>query len=211
MSFTCAAEIKMFDNHTIVYKFVQDLHFFMTRTDDENELMLAVVLQGFFDSVSLLLRNTVDKREALENLDLILLCLDEIVDRGYAFTLVFPDISLFCCVLFGGMILETDANVIAGKVAVNSMDPSAPLSEQTISQALSKLASGGRVCRCWQTRATSGEEVPRMPAVILDRKPTRRGNTSIIKLLIHWIGSSHADASCEWLDMVMDHFPEFVG
>ncbi|KAJ4822563.1 hypothetical protein Tsubulata_034291, partial [Turnera subulata] len=63
----------------------------------------------------------------------------------------------------------------------------------------------------WQTRATSGEEVPRMPAVILDRKPTRRGNTSIIKLLIHWIGSSHADASCEWLDMVMDHFPEFVG
>jgi hypothetical protein len=28
------------------------------------------------------------------------------------------------------MILETDANVIAGKVAVNSMDPSAPLSEQ---------------------------------------------------------------------------------
>ncbi|KAJ4851640.1 hypothetical protein Tsubulata_028732 [Turnera subulata] len=110
------AEITMFDNHTIVYKFVQDLHFFVTGSDDENELILAAVLQGFFDSVSLLLRNTVDKREALENLDLILLCLDEIVDRG--------------------MILETDANVIAGKVAVNSMDPSAPLSEQTISQAL---------------------------------------------------------------------------
>jgi hypothetical protein len=30
-------------------------------------------------------RNNVDKREALENLDLILLCLDEIVDGGYAF------------------------------------------------------------------------------------------------------------------------------
>jgi hypothetical protein len=29
-------------------------------------------------------RNNVDKREALENLDLILLCLDEIVDGGYA-------------------------------------------------------------------------------------------------------------------------------
>ena len=27
-------------------------------------------------------RNKVDKSEALENLDLILLCLDEIVDRG---------------------------------------------------------------------------------------------------------------------------------
>lgn len=34
------------------------------------------------------------------------------------------------------MILETDANVIAGKVATHSMDAGAPLSEQTITQAL---------------------------------------------------------------------------
>ncbi|XP_042509333.1 coatomer subunit zeta-1-like isoform X1 [Macadamia integrifolia] len=106
----------MLDNHIIVYKFVQDLHFFVTGGDDENELILATVLQGFFDAVALLLRSNVDKREALENLDLILLCLDEIVD--------------------GGMVLETDANVIAGKVASHSMDAGAPLSEQTISQAL---------------------------------------------------------------------------
>ena len=31
------------------------------------------------------------------------------------------------------MILETDPNVIAGKVAVHSMDPGAPLSEQVCS------------------------------------------------------------------------------
>ncbi|CAK7356885.1 unnamed protein product [Dovyalis caffra] len=110
------AEITMFDSNIIIYKFVQDLHFYVTGGEDENELILAAVLQGFFDSVSLLLRSNVEKREALENLDLIFLCLDEIVERG--------------------MILETDANVIAGKVAVNSMDPSAPLSEQTIGQAL---------------------------------------------------------------------------
>ncbi|GMY34625.1 coatomer subunit zeta-2-like [Fagus crenata] len=109
------AEIAMFENNIVIYKFVQDLHFFVTGGDDENELILATVLQGFFDAVSLLLRNTVDKREALENLDLILLCLDEIVD--------------------GGMILETDASVIAGKVATHSMDADAPLSEQTITQA----------------------------------------------------------------------------
>ncbi|KAG8643301.1 hypothetical protein MANES_11G024200v8 [Manihot esculenta] len=101
------AEITMFDNYIVIYKFIQDLHFFVTGGDDENELILASVLQGFFDSVSLLL-STVDKREALENLDLIFLCLDEIVEKG--------------------MILETDA--IAGKVAINSMDPGAPLSEQ---------------------------------------------------------------------------------
>ncbi|KAJ8756212.1 hypothetical protein K2173_024759 [Erythroxylum novogranatense] len=110
------AEITMFDCHVVVYKFVQDLHFYVTGGDDENELILAAVLQGFFDAVALLLRSNVDKREALENLDLIFLCLDEIVERG--------------------MVLETDASVIAGKVAINSMDPTAPLSEQTISQAL---------------------------------------------------------------------------
>ncbi|GAV84923.1 Clat_adaptor_s domain-containing protein [Cephalotus follicularis] len=110
------ADITMFENNIIIYKFVQDLHFFVTGGEDENELILAAVLQGFFDAVTLLLRNNVDKREALENLDLIFLCLDEIVDRG--------------------MILETEPSVIAGKVAVHIMDANAPLSEQTITQAL---------------------------------------------------------------------------
>ncbi|KAG2722668.1 hypothetical protein I3760_02G137000 [Carya illinoinensis] len=106
------AEISMFENKIVIYKFVQDLHFFVTGGDDENELILATVLQGFFDAVALLLRNNVDKMEALGNLDLILLCLDEIVD--------------------GGMILETDASVIAGKVANHSMEADAPLSEQVM-------------------------------------------------------------------------------
>jgi hypothetical protein len=46
-------------------------------------------------------RNNVDKREALENLDLILLCLDEIVDGGYAFIfshilLLLYELNSFC-------------------------------------------------------------------------------------------------------------------
>ncbi|CAL5443801.1 unnamed protein product [Camellia sinensis] len=103
-------EITMFDSNVVVYKFIQDLHFFVTGGDEENELILATALQGFVDAVSLLLRNNVEKMEALENLDLILLCLDEIVD--------------------GGMILETDGSIIAGKVATHSMDDGAPLAEQ---------------------------------------------------------------------------------
>lgn len=46
----------MFDSNIVVYKFVQDLHFFVTGGDDENELILATVLQGFYDAVTLLLR-----------------------------------------------------------------------------------------------------------------------------------------------------------
>jgi len=101
----------MFDGYIVVYKFVQDLHFFVTAGDDENELILATVLQGFYDAIGNLLRsaaivssesyfnlysissryvcistrNDVEKRTALENLDLILLCIDEIVDGGYEF------------------------------------------------------------------------------------------------------------------------------
>ncbi|CAM0950769.1 hypothetical protein ACUV84_037964 [Puccinellia chinampoensis] len=110
------AEITLLDGYIIVYKFVHDLHFFVTAGDDENELIISNVLQGFADSVGLLLRGDVEKRTALENLDLILLCIDEIID--------------------GGIILETDANTIAGKVATNAADGSVPFSEQTISQAL---------------------------------------------------------------------------
>jgi hypothetical protein len=50
------AEIGLFDGYVVVYKFVSDLHFYVTASDDENELILATVLQGFFDAVSLLLR-----------------------------------------------------------------------------------------------------------------------------------------------------------
>jgi hypothetical protein len=104
------AEIVMFDGHIVVYKFIQDLHFYVTGGDEENELILASILQGFTDAVDHILRlgsiffsivtilclligyffllyllgfrNNVDKRTALENLDLILLCLDEIIDGG---------------------------------------------------------------------------------------------------------------------------------
>lgn len=51
-----AAEITLLENNIVVYKFAQDLHFFVTGGEDENELVLSSVLQGFFDAVALLLR-----------------------------------------------------------------------------------------------------------------------------------------------------------
>jgi hypothetical protein len=50
------AEIILLENQVVVYKFVQDLHFFVTGGDEENELILSSVLQAFFESVNLLLR-----------------------------------------------------------------------------------------------------------------------------------------------------------
>ncbi|XP_033136085.1 coatomer subunit zeta-3 isoform X2 [Brassica rapa] len=88
------AEITLLENNIVVYKFAQDLHFFVTGGEDENELILSSVLQGFFDAVALLLRNNVEKMEALENLDLIFLCLDEMVDQGYASVLFYNFITV---------------------------------------------------------------------------------------------------------------------
>lgn len=51
-----AAEITMFDNVVVVYKFFGDLMFFVTGSQDENEIILYTVLQAFFESISLLLR-----------------------------------------------------------------------------------------------------------------------------------------------------------
>lgn len=49
-------EVTALENNIVVYKFVQDLHFFVTSGEEENELILTSVLEGLFDAVTLLLR-----------------------------------------------------------------------------------------------------------------------------------------------------------
>lgn len=110
------AEIIMFDNVVVVYKFVADLMFYVSGDQNENEIILNQVLNAYIDAVSLLLRNNVEKRMVLENLDLIFLAIDEITDNG--------------------ILLETDANVIASRVAMRGADTEAPMGEQSFSQAL---------------------------------------------------------------------------
>jgi hypothetical protein len=51
-----AAEIVMFDSYIVVYKCVGDLMFYVTGSQDENELILYSVLVAFYESVSILLR-----------------------------------------------------------------------------------------------------------------------------------------------------------
>jgi hypothetical protein len=95
------ADIILYDGHLAVYKHSLDLIFYMIGAASENELMLHVrlilcsrmfqcliicvqsALSAFSDAVSMLLRNQVEKRALLENLDLVLLALDETIDEGY--------------------------------------------------------------------------------------------------------------------------------
>lgn len=44
--------------------------------------MLSTTLTSLADALSMLLRNSLEKRAVLESLDLVLLCLDETIDDG---------------------------------------------------------------------------------------------------------------------------------
>ena len=81
-SHSCPGDIILYDSHLAVYKHSLDLIFYILGPATENELMLNVALTAFYDAVSLLLRNQIEKRSVLENLDLVLLCLDETIDDG---------------------------------------------------------------------------------------------------------------------------------
>lgn len=109
------AEIIMFDNYIVVYKYIGDLMFYVTGGLEENELVLYQVLQAFYESISILFRQQVEKKTVLENYDLALLAMDEIVD--------------------GGLILETEPELVASRVTMRGADGEVPLAEQTFSQA----------------------------------------------------------------------------
>ncbi|XP_025081342.1 coatomer subunit zeta-1-like isoform X2 [Pomacea canaliculata] len=108
------AEIVMFEGMTCVYRSNVDLFFYVVGSSQENELILASVLNAFYDSISQILRKNVEKRALLDNMDAIFLAADEICD--------------------GGILLEADPNAVVQKVAIRNED--IPLGEQTVAQVL---------------------------------------------------------------------------
>ncbi|CAD6884837.1 unnamed protein product [Tilletia controversa] len=115
-----ADNILLYDSQLVVYKASLDVIFYVVGPASENELMLGGVLNAFFDATSMLLRQQVEKRALLENLDLVTLALDETVDDG--------------------IILETDSTAIASRVSRPRPDPTElPINEQTLMSAYSSL------------------------------------------------------------------------
>ncbi|CAO3630519.1 unnamed protein product [Mucor fragilis] len=109
-------EVILYDNQVVLYRSNIDIFFYVVGSMEENELILLSMLNAFYDAVSTLLRYQVEKRSVMDNLDLVILCLDETVD--------------------GGIILETDSNAIVSRVSKPRMDMvDIPFSEQTLMQA----------------------------------------------------------------------------
>jgi Clathrin adaptor complex small chain len=114
------AEVAMMEGLTTVYKNGNDVTFFVSGGNDENELILVSVLDALFESISNLIKGNIDKKNLQNNLELVLLCLDEVVD--------------------GGIILEMDSNIISDRVMLRgAVDPAiSSYKEMTVSQLLDK-------------------------------------------------------------------------
>ncbi|XP_054161771.1 coatomer subunit zeta-1-like [Oppia nitens] len=108
------AEIIMLDGLTCVYRSSVDLFFYVMGSSNENGLILASVMNCLFESISHILKKNVEKRNLLDNLDIVILALDEICD--------------------GGIVLESDPISVVQRVALKPDD--IPLGEQTVAQVL---------------------------------------------------------------------------
>ncbi|KAG2032299.1 Longin-like domain-containing protein [Suillus americanus] len=110
------ADIILYEGRLAVFRHSLDLIFYIIGGATENEIMLYSALTAFCDAVHLLLRNQVEKRAVLENLDMVLLCLDETIDDG--------------------IIVETDSTTIASRVSRPKADTTEiVINEQTIMNA----------------------------------------------------------------------------
>ncbi|TRM68844.1 Longin-like domain-containing protein [Schizophyllum amplum] len=110
-------DIILYQDHLALYRHSLDLIIYYVASPAENELMLSTALNSLVDAFNLLLRGQLEKRAVLENLDLILLCLDEAVDDG--------------------IILDTDSAALASRVSRAKADTTEiVINEQTVMNAL---------------------------------------------------------------------------
>mmetsp|Transcript_16072 Transcript_16072/g.14528 ORF Transcript_16072/g.14528 Transcript_16072/m.14528 type:complete len:187 (+) Transcript_16072:40-600(+) len=113
------AEIVLVENELVALKSGNDCRFYVSGPINENDLILVGVLDTIFDSVSSILKGTVDKKSMLDSMELVLLIIDETIDHGYIF--------------------EIDSSAVVGRVTMRtseSIPQSTSIGDLTISQAL---------------------------------------------------------------------------
>lgn len=117
------ADILLHGGHLVLFKHITEsgglgVHYYVLADAGENELVVFTVLSALEEVITSLLRNQVNRKTMVENLDLVLLAVDELVDDG--------------------MILETDPEVISARVQMRSgNEKEVPFAEQTLAEAIS--------------------------------------------------------------------------
>ncbi|MDI1489827.1 MAG: Golgi-to-ER vesicle coat component [Ramalina farinacea] len=90
-------DIILYDGRVVCYKMEGDVMMYAVGGPEENEILLFGVVLALRDSLSILLKNSTDKRTLIENYDLVSLAIDEICDDG--------------------IILEVDPVIVASRVS----------------------------------------------------------------------------------------------
>ncbi|KAH9259472.1 hypothetical protein BASA81_002515 [Batrachochytrium salamandrivorans] len=97
-------DVLMLEGSLAVYYMGTDVFFYVVGGVQENEIILQIVLDAFTQTLKSVLRGHLDKHTILDNLELLLLTVDEIVDRG--------------------TVLETDSAVLSKRVMLRNPDGS---------------------------------------------------------------------------------------
>lgn len=117
MTFRAEAEVLLVGDYVALFRTLNDVVVYVIGEGDENELLLAEVLNTVTQSLTTLTGTTsVSKRAVLENLGNVFLMLDEILD--------------------GGVIMETDSRLITNRVLMQE-NPEAPPETTAFNQAIS--------------------------------------------------------------------------
>ncbi|KAK9718161.1 Golgi-to-ER vesicle coat component [Basidiobolus ranarum] len=110
------SEIILFDGQVVLYRSAVDVYFYVVGSAEENELLLSSVLNAYYEAVSILLREQIEKRTVLDHYDLVTLALDETIDDG--------------------IILEVDPENIVSRVSKRGQDSfESSITDQTLLQA----------------------------------------------------------------------------
>lgn len=76
------ADIFVYDKYSIVFRHVNDLFVFLYSTYEDNEILLACLLDSITEALEILYRSEIDKGTITKQLDLLMLAVDEFVDDG---------------------------------------------------------------------------------------------------------------------------------
>ncbi|ORX50701.1 snare-like protein [Piromyces finnis] len=109
-------ELIMYEGKLVIYQNIVDVFIYVIANQYQNELMLCNFMTSFIDALNILLKNQVEKRVIMDNMDVVFLCIDECLDEG--------------------IILDNDATQISSRVSkkANNGD-TMNLSEQSFTQA----------------------------------------------------------------------------
>merc|ERR1711865_316675 len=113
------ANIFMCKGLVVLYRSQDETTFYVVGSDDENEIILATVLDALVDACRKLVSGRLSTLNMLNALEYVMLALDELVD--------------------GGTILEIEGGAIAARVSMKSTTSDVPLHEQTPGQAFSSI------------------------------------------------------------------------